>query len=90
MSLDQFLCDHACRNTCASLREAMHAETELMKFYDRIGSECDYPDIHKFLGEMAEERRVSILRIVQKLNEMTARGQILDGISSSFDDGVRK
>lgn len=84
MNLEDFMCNHACRNMCSALNEALRAETKLMEFYQRMETECDYPDIHKFIHDIAEERRSSILRIVQKLNEMYARGEALDGIASSF------
>ncbi len=78
-------CAHNCRNACALLNEAMKRESEMVKFYDEILAECDYPDIHAFVREISEERSKVILRMVQKVNEMQSRGQILDGVISSFD-----
>ena len=78
-------CAHNCRNACALLNDAMKRESEMVKFYDEILAECDYPDIHGFVRELSEERSKAILRIVQKVNEMQSRGQILDGVISSFD-----
>lgn len=85
MNTESFRCDHACRNTCATLSEALRAETKLVEFYEQIMAECDYPEIRRFVRELVEERRKSILRIVQKLNEMYARGEIMDGVGASFD-----
>lgn len=85
MDLEHFNCDHACRSTCATLSEALRVETKLVEFYERIVSECDYPEVSRFVRELVEERRKSILRIVQKLNEMYARGEIMDGVGASFD-----
>ncbi|HLF20407.1 MAG TPA: hypothetical protein VI704_06425 [Bacteroidota bacterium] len=88
MNLEDFNCNHACRNMCAALNEALRAETKLTEFYERMEGECDYPDIHRFMHEIVEERRQSILRIVQKLNEMYARGEALDGIQASFGENA--
>lgn len=82
---EETFCVHNCRNACALLNDAMKRESEMVKFYDQILAECDYPDIHGFVRELSEERSKAILRIVQKVNEMQSRGQILDGVISSFD-----
>ena len=86
MNLEDFTCNHACRNMCSALNEALRAETKLTEFYERMEGECDYPEIHRFIHEIVEQRRESILCIVQKLNEMYARGEALDGIASSFGE----
>jgi hypothetical protein len=81
----EVFCAHDCRNACALLNEAMKRESEMVKFYDQVLAECDYPDIHNFVRDLSEEKSKAILRIVQKVNEMQSRGQILDGVISSFD-----
>ena len=82
---DDVFCAHNCRNACALLNDAMKRESEMVRFYDEILAECNYPDIHAFVREISEERSKVILRMVQKVNEMQSRGQILDGVISSFD-----
>ena len=79
------VCMHNCKNTCALLNEALRKETAVSKFYESILDQCNIPDVSNFVAEQIEEKRKSILRIVQKLNEIHARSQIIDGISSSFN-----
>lgn len=78
-------CAHACRNTCAMLAEALREESEMVVFYERLRSECNYPDVHAMLQELIESRSRSALMINQKLNELRARAEIMDGVISSYD-----
>ncbi|HCA79953.1 MAG TPA: hypothetical protein DEP53_09490 [Bacteroidetes bacterium] len=78
-------CAHACRNTCAMLSEALREESEMVLFYERLRQECNYPDVHLMLQELIEQRSRSVLMINQKLNELRARGEILDGVISSYN-----
>lgn len=78
-------CEHACRSTCAMLNQILRQETELVKVYESVLAECDYPDVHGFVQEMMESKSSQILRILQKLNELRARGEIGDGIIASFE-----
>ncbi len=81
----EVVCMRNCKDTCAMLNEALRKETAISKFYESILGQCNIPDIGNFVAEQIEEKRKSILRIVQKLNEIHARSQIIDGISSSFN-----
>ncbi|MEX0736247.1 MAG: hypothetical protein WEB62_05600 [Bacteroidota bacterium] len=85
MNIDDLRCAHACRNSCGLLNEAMRRENEMVKFYQRVAALCDYPDVEQFVGEFVEERSGDVLKIVQKLNELQARGQALDGVMASYD-----
>jgi hypothetical protein len=87
MNLDDLRCAHSCRTSCAMLSEAMKQETQQVQFYEKLIELCDYPDVNSFLRELAEERSKTIIRIVQKLNEIQARSQIIDGVISSFGNG---
>ena len=78
-------CAHACRNTCAMLSEALREESGMVLFYERLRCECNYPDVHAMLTELIESRSRSVLKINQKLNELRARAEILDGVISSYD-----
>lgn len=78
-------CARACRNTCAMLSEALREESEMVRFYDKLREECDYPDVHDMLLELIEARSRSVLTINQKLNELRARAEIIDGIISSYN-----
>jgi len=85
MNLDEIRCAHTCRNACQMLNDALRLERELLQYHERILKECDYPDVKDFVQEMVVEKSASILRILQKLNELRARGQILDGVISSYN-----
>lgn len=85
MDADHVLCSHACRNTCAMLQQALKEETAMVRFYTALTKECDYPEVHSMIQELIEARSKSVLAINQKLNELSARMSVLDGIMSSFD-----
>ncbi len=85
MNLEDLRCAHACRNSCGLLKEAMRRENEMVKFYERVAEMCDYPDVHDFVQGLIEQRSANVLKIVQKLNELQVRSQMLDGVMSSYD-----
>lgn len=78
-------CQHACRNTCAMLNEALRKEASMVRFYEGILAECNFPEVRTFLTDLVEEKRKSILSIIQKLNELHVQSQSIDGIISSFN-----
>ncbi len=80
-------CNHACKNTCASLNEALRKETAMVKFYEGMVDECGIPEVKTFMDELVDDKRKLILRLIQKLNEIHVRSQTIDGVTSSFDDG---
>jgi hypothetical protein len=79
-------CQHTCKNTCASLNEALRKETSIIKYYESALAECNIPEVRIFLDELVEEKRKVILRLIQKLNEIHVRSQATDGITSSFNN----
>ena len=84
MNLDTLHCEHQCRNTCAMLTAALAEETMVVRFYQQVLTQCDEPDVHKFVRTLLEERSASVICIMQKLNEIKARSQVMDGVQSSF------
>jgi hypothetical protein len=82
MDPDVIECNHDCRITCKMLTEAMRKETEMIQFYERLMTECDYPIVNSFVRELLEEKSRIVLRINQKLNEIRAHGQVSDSIIS--------
>jgi hypothetical protein len=66
------------------LSAALAEETMVVRFYQQVLTQCDEPDVHKFVRTLVEERSASVIRIMQKLNEIKARSQIMDGVQSSF------
>jgi len=79
-------CQRACKNTCASLNEALRKETAIIKYYEGVLAECTMPEVKTFMDDLVEEKRKVILRLIQKLNEIHVRSQTIDGITSSFNN----
>lgn len=84
MNFDNLHCEHQCRNTCAMLTAALAEETMVVRFYQQVLTQCDEPDVHNFVRTLLEERSASVIRIVQKMNEIKARSQVMDGVQSSL------
>jgi hypothetical protein len=85
MKRSEINCMRTCKNTCAMLNEALRKEASIVRYYESLSEECNFPEVHNFLQEIIEEKRSGILRIIQKLNELHARSQASDGIISSFN-----
>lgn len=86
MTDKQVNCQHTCRNTCAMLNEALRKETSLVMFYKSTFEECNMPEVQNFINEIIEQKSKTILQIIQKLNEIHVRSQIMDGVASSFNN----
>jgi hypothetical protein len=67
------------------LRKAIERETELLRWYEDLTGVCDYPDVQSFLSDSVKRHQKMIEEISEKLGQMEVRGQVLDGIISSFD-----
>jgi hypothetical protein len=66
------------------LTAALAQETMTVRFYQQVLTQCDEPDVYKFIRSLVEERSALVIRIMQKLNEIKARSQTMDGVQSSF------
>jgi len=86
MKENEVKCLHACKNTCAMLNEALRKEAAIVRFYESMLDECNLPEVRSFITDTVEEKRKGILRIIQKLNEIHARSQVIDGVISSFNN----
>ena len=86
MKENEVKCVHACKNTCAMLNEALRKEASIVRFYESMLDDCNLPEVRSFITETVEEKRKAILRIIQKLNEIHARSQVIDGVISSFNN----
>ena len=85
MGLEKAHCQHACRNTCALLAEALKDEMNIVRHFETMLAECDEPGMRKFVKEMMESHSLMANRISEKLKEIKARAEVLDGVISSFD-----
>lgn len=79
-------CQHDCKNTCATLNEALRRETAMVRFYESALDDCNMPEISSYMAGLVEDKRKVILSLIQKLNEIHVRSQVADGIASSFDN----
>jgi hypothetical protein len=79
-------CERACRDTCSTLTDAFQQETQLVRLYEQILTNCEDPEIKEFTRELAEVHGAAALRIVQKLNEIRARSHAIDGVMASFGE----
>jgi hypothetical protein len=86
MTEKQINCQFTCKNTCGMLNEALRKETSMIMFYKSTLEECNMPEVENFINDLIEEKSNNILKIVQKLNEIHVRSQIIDGVASSFNN----
>ena len=82
----QINCQHTCKNTCAMLNEALRKETSMVMFYKSTLEECNMSEVRNFINDLVDEKSKIILQIIQKLNEIHVRSQVIDGITSSFNN----
>jgi hypothetical protein len=66
------------------LNAILREETDLMKMYEQALTECDSVDVKSFVQEAMVAKSRTILSILQKLNELRARGEVGDGVMASF------
>jgi hypothetical protein len=78
-------CVHACRNTCAMLKELLRKENDILSFYEGMYAECNYPGVQSFVYQMIEEKKKNLLLIATKLQDIQSNSRIYDGIIDSFD-----
>ncbi|PJB00183.1 MAG: hypothetical protein CO128_01235 [Ignavibacteriales bacterium CG_4_9_14_3_um_filter_30_11] len=78
-------CKHDCKDNCSLLNEALRKEASIARYYENMIEECNIPEVKSLINNLIEDKRSGILRIIKKINEIHARSQVIDGISSSFN-----
>ena len=78
-------CEHACRNTCATLERAIEKENELLEMFGNSLNECNMPDVHSLLSEAIESKKEAIQVLQQKLDEIKTNSLIDDDIEESYE-----
>ena len=63
-------CEHTCQRDCELLNEALRREQQIALFYDSLSNQCDYPDVRRFLSELAAEKTQAAQRISDTVNRM--------------------
>lgn len=78
-------CEHACRNTCATLEKAIEKENELLELFDSSISDCNIPDVHTLLINMSANKKIAVKELQQMLDEIKIRSTIDDDIGESYE-----
>ena len=82
-------CEHACKNTCEALEEAIKRERGLVQLYESAITDCGIPDISELMNRMIENSNKVIAELSQKLEEVKSTSGIIDDIEKSYDnDGM--
>jgi hypothetical protein len=85
MGNEKILCEHGCRNTCAMLIDALKDEKQKLTYYESMMSQCDEPEMRKFIKEIIGSHHSIIKRMTDRLSEIRARAESLDGVISSYE-----
>ena len=72
MKAGQPTCEHTCHRTCELMNELLQMEEQLSVFYGRLKDACDYPDIKRFLEELAVQHGQTSNLIEKRINELYA------------------
>jgi hypothetical protein len=78
-------CEHACKNTCATIEEAVKREESLVILYQSALNECNIPDINSLMSRMITNSKSAINELNQKLIEVKSASGIIDDIEKSYD-----
>jgi len=78
-------CEHACRNTCATLERAIEKENELLEMFGNSLNECNMPDVHSLLNKVIENKKEAVGVLQQKLDEIKTNSLIDDDIEESYE-----
>lgn len=82
-------CEHACRNTCATLEKAIEKENELLEMFGNSVNDCNMPDVHSLLNGVIEVKKKTVQELQQKLDEIKTRSIIDDDIEESYENADR-
>jgi len=78
-------CEHACKNTCNTLVEAVKLQKNLVHLYNNALTECSIPDINILMNRMIASSQTNIDELNLKLNEIKSASGIIDDIEESYD-----
>ena len=78
-------CEHACRNTCATIEKAIEKENELLEMFSNSVSDCNMPDVHSLLNGVIENKKKTVQELQQKLDEIKTNSLIDDDIEENYE-----
>jgi hypothetical protein len=85
MNENKINCEHYCKNTCATLEEAIKRHEGLVQLYESALIECSIPDISSLLNRMIINAKKVIDELKLKLSEIKSTSGIIDDIEKSYD-----
>jgi len=88
MEENKINCEHACKNTCEALKQALKSENRILKIYNSVVDECSLPEVKSLLSELINEKRKVVLKLEQALNELQEKSHIIDDIAESYNKEV--
>jgi rubrerythrin len=78
----------AYKNLVDVLQDAIDKEADAEQFYTEASEMAQTPEVRQFLLELAAMERQHFVMLSEKLEEMKADRQVMDGILSSYDEEI--
>lgn len=88
MEKNIFNCEHACKNTCEALNQALIKESGILEIYAGVVDECSLPEAKSLLSELIDEKKKVVQKLGQALNELQEKSHIIDDIAESYNKEV--
>jgi len=81
-------CEHACKNTCEALEQALKMENGIWEIYNSVVDECSLPEAKSLLSELMDEKKKVVQQLEQKMDELMEKSHIIDDIAESYNKDV--
>jgi rubrerythrin len=81
-------CEHACKNTCEALEQALKMENGIWEIYNSVVDECSLPEAKSLLSELMDEKKKVVQKLGQKMDELMEKSHIIDDIAESYNKEV--
>ncbi len=81
-------CEHACKNTCEALSKALERESSILEIYNSVVGECSLPEARSLLLELITEKKKVVQKLMQKLDELQEKSNIIDDIVESYNKEI--
>jgi len=85
MKENKINCDHACKNTCEALNQALIKENSILEIYDSVVDECSLPEAKALLFQLIDEKKKVVQKLGEALNELQEKSHIIDDIAESYN-----
>jgi len=88
MEENKINCEHACKNTCEALKQALKRENGILEIYNSVVDECSLPEAKSLLSELMNEKKKVVQKLEQKMDELMEKSHIIDDITESYNKEV--